>query len=252
MKRIGLFWLLMLACLCGLPAQDVSSQLEAAQAAYEAGDFATAVNTYEALAGEGYHDFALYYNLGNAYYRLGAVGPTLLNYERARLLRPADADLLHNLDLAYARTVDQFEPNPEVPFLRSIRSAALAVGPGGWAAISVVCFLLALTSGVFFVLGGSPDHRKLTLAGAVFGVILSGLFLIMGLQVQAWMNGKGEAIVFQPSLTVRHEPRTAAEEAFILHEGAKVVCLEAANGWVRILWEQDLNGWVPESAIERI
>jgi hypothetical protein len=48
----------------------------------------------------------IYFNLGNAYLRLGDLGKSILFYERARLFIPKDADL--NLILSYAqdRTLD--------------------------------------------------------------------------------------------------------------------------------------------------
>ena len=42
----------------------------------------------------------LHYNLGNAWFRLGELGPAILHYERARRSMPRDDDLAANLALA--------------------------------------------------------------------------------------------------------------------------------------------------------
>ncbi len=52
---------------------------------------------------------ALFYNLGNAYYKQGDHGRAILNYRRAQQLAPRDPDIEANLALARAQAVDQFE-----------------------------------------------------------------------------------------------------------------------------------------------
>ena len=77
-----------------------SSAFTAANQSFHAGDFASAAATYEkCLTAEGPRA-AVFYNLGNAYQRLGQYGPAILAYERARLITPRDPDLLANLTLA--------------------------------------------------------------------------------------------------------------------------------------------------------
>src|SRR5438477_10884494 len=64
---------------------------------YAAGHFQEAVNNYETLVRSGEWSANLFYDLGNAYFRVGDLGRAILNYERALALDrhhpEADANL---------------------------------------------------------------------------------------------------------------------------------------------------------------
>jgi len=82
-----------------------------ANEAYKAGDFKEAIQGYEGLIRSGIVDGHIYYNLGNAYFRLNRLGHAILNYEKARLLMPRDADLLFNLSQARGKIQDAIPPS---------------------------------------------------------------------------------------------------------------------------------------------
>ena len=69
-------------------AQDAS--IKEAEVAYTKEDYATAIQLYEGLLKNNGESAAIYYNLGNAYYKNGQIAPAILNYERALLLQPGD------------------------------------------------------------------------------------------------------------------------------------------------------------------
>ena len=58
------------------------------------------------MIGSGYVNGHLYYNLGNAYLRSGQLGRAILNYKRAQILIPRDADLNFNLRYALDQAQD--------------------------------------------------------------------------------------------------------------------------------------------------
>ena len=71
--------------------------------AYLKRDYAQAVLSYEQVAALGISSEDLYYNLGNAYYKEGALGPAIYNYERALDVDPSSAgadDARFNLEAA--------------------------------------------------------------------------------------------------------------------------------------------------------
>ena len=70
---------------------------------YQEERYSEAVKAYEQLVAMGVKSGPLYYNLGNAYFRIGTKGKAILNYERALQLLPRDADVKSNLD--YARSL---------------------------------------------------------------------------------------------------------------------------------------------------
>ena len=92
-----------------------------ADSAYINEEYDKAIVIYESLLQEG-ESGEIYYNLGNAYFKQDELGRAILNYERALLLQPGNADVNANLDIARAKTVDKINPNPEVFFVAWTRS----------------------------------------------------------------------------------------------------------------------------------
>jgi tetratricopeptide (TPR) repeat protein len=69
----------------------------AANQAYREGRYEDAIRGYSRLSRDGLRSGVLYYNLGNAYFRLKKLGQAVLHYERAKFYIPRDADLSFNL-----------------------------------------------------------------------------------------------------------------------------------------------------------
>ena len=82
------FLLFSLTYLAATPAEGPVSLFRQANAAYRGGDYAKAASVYENLIAQGKANAALYYNLGNTYFKQGRVGPTLVQYERAKKMAP--------------------------------------------------------------------------------------------------------------------------------------------------------------------
>src|SRR5438552_9824231 len=67
---------------------------------YAQGNFAEAISGYEALVGAGQWSANLFYDLGNAYFRVGDFGHAVLNYERALALERHHPEAIANLQIA--------------------------------------------------------------------------------------------------------------------------------------------------------
>ncbi len=77
-----------------------------ANRAYKSDQYREAAEGYLNLVEKGFKSGHLYYNLGNAYFRLGDLGKAILYYEKARLLIPRNDDLRFNLSHANDQTLD--------------------------------------------------------------------------------------------------------------------------------------------------
>src|ERR1700749_222701 len=115
---------------------------------YAKGQYKQAVKSYqEALSGD-YQSATVYFNLGNAYYKLDDVPSALLYYEKAHKLNPADEDINFNIRMTNLKTTDKLEQIPEFFAAGWWHSFILGVSAN---TLAVVCALLFLTG--FVVLG---------------------------------------------------------------------------------------------------
>ena len=89
-----------------------ADSFDSANEAYATGKYADAVHDLEDLAARKEYSAPLFYNLANAYFRMGRTGEAVLNYERALWLNPGDPDAKANLRFV-RKTAGLFEPSRE-------------------------------------------------------------------------------------------------------------------------------------------
>ncbi len=95
---------------------EIDSLFMQANQAMDEQSYRQAVINYEKISQMGIDHPDLYYNLGNAYYRMGIYGQAVWAYEKGLQFTPRDPDLNFNLDLTNTRVRDRIEV-PETFFL---------------------------------------------------------------------------------------------------------------------------------------
>lgn len=239
--------LLLLAFALSSKAQD--KRFERANEAYQKGEFETAVHIYDSIAASGYESAALYYNLGNAQYKLGALAPAILNYEKALHLKPNDEEVKHNLKLAEQKRVDRFEELPPNLFKALRFGVLLAFSPTHWAIIAIALLFIASLGVILYFFSA---QRRL---GFVLALSLSvlGLFSAwMAFQHQAHLEQHPGMIIMSESAYVKSGPGAGAEDLFILHAGTKVVKVDEYESWTKIRLIDGKIGWLPQESVAAI
>jgi tetratricopeptide (TPR) repeat protein len=238
-------------------AQGPVSPTEAMQVGnqhYEAGEFVEAANVYETILAAGIQDSALYYNLGNAYFKQGEIGRAILNYRRAQYLNPRDPDIADNLAIARSQTVDKFETvEEETPLNNFVQVAEEWLTLSEAAMLALFLWVLLCATAVVMIL--RPRWRSYCLW--VGGVLL--LALVLGLLSMAGRYYAQEAypaaVIIAQEIDVTSGPGSAQQYLveFNLHAGAEVQLLDSRPGWRRVaLPGNDFQGWVPEEAVEPV
>lgn len=220
---------------------------------YERGEYADAAQQYEALIDSGYEDAVLYYNLGNAYFKMGELGRAVLNYLRAEELSPRDADIRTNLEFARARTVDRVESGGESLFASVSNVARRWVTVGEMGVLSLLLWIVsAITIGTLVVWRTVPRRAAVRNGAVVASAATLVSFLLLLSMLYANPNDDS-AVVVESKIDVVSGPGKQYELEFPLHSGAQVRLIDSRQGWVRIaLPGDDLQGWVPSDAVEAL
>ena len=66
-----------------------------------------AVEGYQSILNSGFESAELYYNLGNAFYKLNNIPESNFFYEKAKSISPSDEDILMNLSFAQNLRIDK-------------------------------------------------------------------------------------------------------------------------------------------------
>ncbi|WP_281695372.1 tetratricopeptide repeat protein [Bacteroides clarus] len=220
--------------------------------AYMRNDYASAIQIYESLLTKG-EAVEIYYNLGNSYYKTDDIAKAILNYERALLLQPGNADVRANLEIARSKTIDKVVSVPDIFFVTWTKSLINCLSVDAWAKLGVAFFILLLVSFSLFFFSKQIVWKKSGfIAGIVFliFVVLSNVFAS---EQKTELMNRNNAIILSPSVTVRSTPSESGTSLFVLHEGHKIEIKDnSMREWKEIRLEDGKVGWVPASAIEVI
>lgn len=219
---------------------------------YSKGDFVKAAEAYEEVISAGYESPELYYNLGNAYFKLNNIGKTILNYERAKKLAPQDEDIAFNLKLAGQRTIDKIEALPVLFLNEWWDNLKSAHSEKTWSMRSIGCFVIFLFFlGIFMTSKRSINKQFGFWLGIVF-FIFSGISFSVAKSRYHDIIIHNDGVILSSSVEVKNAPADNGKKLFILHEGAKITAPETKGDWVRIELSKEKVGWVKRSQIEFI
>jgi len=231
-------------------SQTADQYFENGNKAYAAGDYQQAVDAYKKVEDAGQASAALYYNLGNANYKLNKIAPSVYNYERALRLKPNDADIKNNLVFAQNMAIDAVTPLPQNTFTKWYNSTLNLLSLDGWAILAVILILVFMGSFIAYRFVYATVQKRLFFTTTSVALLFSFLALFFAFRSQMRMENDRPAIVFSPSAEVRAEPRQSSDEAFTLHEGTKVLILSENEDWQEIRLIDGKEGWVPRADIK--
>ena len=249
-KRGGATAILLLLML--LPSSAFALSKAEADSSYVNENYQQAIQQYEQLLKVG-PSAELYYNLGNSYYRMENITRAVLNYERALLLSPGDADIRFNLQLARSKTVDKIVPQSEFFLTTWYRSVVNMMSVDEWACVAICCLLITVILLLVYLFSSQIWLRKI----GFFGGLLLLLGFILG-NVFAWhqkqmIDNRDGAIIMGSAVTIKSTPAQNGTDLFILHEGTKVTIMDSSmDGWCEVLVPDGKQGWVETSQIEVI
>ena len=220
--------------------------------AYMRNDYASAIQIYESLLKKG-EAAEVYYNLGNSYYKADDIAKAILNYERALLLQPGNADIRANLEIARSKTIDKVVSVPDIFFVAWIKSLTNCLSVDAWAKLGIVFFILLLISFSLFFFSKPIIWKKSGFIAGILFLVFTVLSNIFASEQKSELLDRNDAIVLSPSVTVRSTPSESGTGLFVLHEGHKIEIKDnSMREWKEIRLEDGKVGWIPASAIEVI
>lgn len=230
-------------------AGSQDSNFEKATQAYNSGNFQEAIDYYQDILNLEQHSSAVYFNLGNAHYKLGQIAPSIYYYEKALLLKPGDREILNNLGFAQNMTLDAIQPLPQSDLHQFYSRWVNQMSMDTWAIVGIALMFLFVGGFLFFRIASSPNLKRAAFIGSLVGLFLSLFCTGMAYLQYNDYRSDNPAIVFEEEVVVRSEPNDSSPEAFRLHEGAKVQLLDPLSPWVKISLADGQTGWLPDAAV---
>ena len=211
---------------------------------YSEGRFQDAINSYQNVVKSGQWSANLFYNLGNARFRLGNFGEAILNYERALALDPHHPEAAANLALVRdeARALELRKTKLE-HYIEAFTSTEYAIA----AAIAFWCLLFAVARLFFVRRRPAMLVSFIVLALFVFAGAIFGLY-----SLQTGTNGRALAVVTGKKIEARLATADNSNTVLALPAGSEIKIVSQRGDWLYAELPNALHGWIPASAAERV
>jgi tetratricopeptide (TPR) repeat protein len=247
MKR--LFYILVFLFSASSIAQN-GSLFEQGKERYKQEKYQEAIASWMKIVENGEHSANLYFNLGNAHYKLNNVGPSIYYYEKAAQLSPLDRDIKTNLAFAENSRIDAIEPLPKTIFSKWHKAISGLLSFDGWAWVGVSFSALFALLFLLYYFSTSESRKRILFVSSSVSFLLFLGSLVMAFQVQRESLNDNPAIIFAESIEVKSEPKMGSTVAFILHEGTKVQIIEQDDNWVQVKLVNGKDGWLPATDLK--
>ncbi|NNE47029.1 MAG: tetratricopeptide repeat protein [Rhodothermales bacterium] len=252
MRNIIASVLVALAFSTPLAAQtdEAARLLDEGNRLFREGNFEQARIAYEEVTDLGVESGNVYYNLGNAYFRLDRLGKAMLNYQRAFRYFPKDAALTHNMDLVRSRSRDQLSVLPKPIWAKWWNGFVDTVGLRRLFWLGVVGWLagLALFGRRLHLRAISTAARRL----AIVLVVVGGLAGAGAVATSAARTDNVSAVVTADRADVHEEPSSDSRVVIVVHEALVVDVLRNDGDLLQVRLPNGITGFVEPGTIETI
>ena len=250
-----------LSAFCALSHEECTTLLREAERCFDDGNEAAAVSheravenwrkavaRYERVIKEGeVVNGALFYNLGNAYFRLGDMGNAIANYRRAQRLIPRDANVQKNL--AYARR--NCQDNIQEPESRKVLKTLFFWHYDFPLGIRELLFVITLCGACFLGIVRLKVKRSWLTATIVvlflMAIVMATSMLTTELSERRTIYG----VIVASEVEGRKGNSESYDKSFQapLHAGTEFRLLESRGNWVEIQLADNQTCWLPTEAV---
>jgi len=253
MNRALMIISILATCFMVAESRDLQDLFQTGNQYYLDGKYEMAVQSYQSIIDSGFASAELYYNLGNAYYKSHDITMALVNYERARILKPNDPEINHNLVIAREFVVDRIEVLPEFFLRRAYVDFVKIFDADIWALVSVITFGLALGLFLAYFFLNQLFIRKMSFWTGILFILISASTFLFALQQNNLVTRHHQAIILTPSVTIKSSPdEDSGTDLFLLHEGTKVTISDELGDWREVILSDGNSGWLKETDLIRL
>jgi tetratricopeptide (TPR) repeat protein len=251
-KKIAVLFAAILLIAFHATGQSPEQLASQAAKAYNIHQFPVAIKLYEKIIDGGYESYALYYNLGNAYFRNNETAQAILYYEKALKLSPNNEDIKHNIEVVNNKLTDKVEKVPELFYKRWWKQLLNIMDIETLAIANIILLTFALLLLAIYIAASNLLIRKFSFWTGFALFLLFSIGIIAASQRNHYITNNHEAIVFAPTVNIKSSPDENSKDIFVLHEGTKVTLLDIVADWQEIRIANGSTGWIRMTDIRNI
>ncbi|OSZ78033.1 hypothetical protein CAP35_07130 [Chitinophagaceae bacterium IBVUCB1] len=226
-----------------LATDNINIYWQKANTAYQQKNYDTAAYYYEQITAGKPSASEVYYNLGNAYYKLNRIGLAIFNYQRALHINPKDKNIQDNLLLAQSRIPNRIPQVQDIFFLRWWKGLTAASTANTWAVVSLLLFLLLIGYAILNRLGKSPFPLPFQARAGAW--VLLSVCIILSFTA-AMRKANSHIAVVMNNTNAMDKPN--AGKSLSIPEGTTILLTGTTNGnWQEATLPDGKTAWIQKA-----
>jgi len=250
MNRIILATLTCLLLVTRSIASPESEIWNEANRAYDNTEFAKAIQKYNQLLERGKPNPAIYYNLGNAYFKNDQIGLAIAALRNCLTIDPSFALARENLEYVRKFTVDKVEERPKGFLINIWEGMTELFSPTNYFIATLIIYW-SLGAVVTLFITRIGKREVLT-----YLLIFLAVVLILGVALTRYVVDQeintNWGVLTAASADLREGPGEDFEKIFTGHEGLEFKILSRRQDYYLVELLSGLRGWIPTVTLAEI
>lgn len=204
---------------------------------------------FESVAAVNPANAEIYYNLGNAYYRLNKIALAAVNYERALHIDPGYKEAKENLTITQARISHHIAVVEDIFFIAWWKNITANGNGTKWAIAALITFalvMLLLAVRRYSAFGSKVPVQLPWMLGAV-----CASFLLFG-TVAAFREAAPAGAVVSENDVPLMNAELKGKPLMLCPEGTSVQVISDSGNWLEVTLPDGRTGWMMRSKLIRI
>ena len=221
-------------------SQNVDSLFSSGNDSYNKNQFDVSVSAYENILSQGFYSADLYYNLGNAYYRLEDFANARWSYEMGINIDPRNKDMIHNLMLTKKKIPNTIE-TPDSQILNLINNFLTSFTYGDFVLFSSIMLLLY---SICFIIYRIMPSKPIVVSYYVF-IVLFFIGTSFSVIKFLWERNNNFGIILNNETELYSAPFLNENiRISIFFSGNKVKIEQTTDKWIEISSIDGRKGWI--------
>ena len=221
-------------------SQNIDSLFSGGNDSYNKNQFDVSVIAYENILSQGFYSADLYYNLGNAYYRLEDFANARWSYEMGINIDPRNKDMIHNLMLTKKKIPNTIE-TPDSQILNLINNFLTSFTYGDFVLFSSIMLLLY---SICFIIYRLMPSKPIFVSYYVF-IVLFFIGTSFSVIKFLWERNNNFGIILNDETKLYSAPFLNENiKISIFFSGNKVRIEQTTDKWIEISSIDGRKGWI--------
>ena len=251
MKQLTLLSIIVLLAIQSYAGgNNYAAQWEKGNSFYRQKQYDSAVACFEQIAALKPYNTEVYYNLGNAYFRLNKTGPAVLNYERALRADPDNKAAKDNLLVTQSRISNRIQAGGDVFFIRWWQALTRPGKANAWAIMALVSFTLLIVLIIFKRITKPGTYTLPVQVNGLLALLFVCCFLFAYCAAANARDNSGAVVMEKDAPLMNGELK--GKPILLVPEGTTVHIKNEKGSWAEVSLPDGRSGWLQMSVLARI